>query len=121
MTWHMTAVNDSFGWYEFCLSFMSEEMTVRWQRMFDGSTVAVVSITIDPHKPIDSTGSMPSLIDQAKAKGFDVKVWAEEDKEPPLLQCADCRNTESCAGAMARYFNHGRCLHCGGYFKVVRA
>jgi septal ring factor EnvC (AmiA/AmiB activator) len=42
-------------------------------------------------------------------------------KEPPLLQCIDCRNTESCAGAMARQFNHGRCLHCGGYFKVVRA
>ena len=41
--------------------------------------------------------------------------------EPPLLQCADCRNTESPAGAMARQFNHGRCLHCGGYFKVVRA
>lgn len=42
-------------------------------------------------------------------------------KEPPLLQCADCKNTESCAGAMARMFNHGRCMHCGGYFKVVRA
>ena len=42
-------------------------------------------------------------------------------REPPLLQCADCKNTESCAGAMARYFNQGRCLHCGGFFKVVRA
>lgn len=42
-------------------------------------------------------------------------------REPPLLQCIDCKNTESCAGAMARQFNHGRCLHCGGYFKVVRA
>ena len=42
-------------------------------------------------------------------------------KEPPLLQCIDCRNTESPAGAMARQFNHGRCAHCGGYFKVVRA
>lgn len=41
--------------------------------------------------------------------------------EPPLLQCIDCKNTESPAGAMARYFNHGRCLHCGGFFKVVRA
>jgi len=40
---------------------------------------------------------------------------------PSLLQCVDCRNTESPAGAMARHFNHGRCLHCGGYFKVVRA
>lgn len=39
----------------------------------------------------------------------------------PLLQCIDCHNTESPAGAMARYFNHGRCVHCGGYFKVVRA
>lgn len=41
--------------------------------------------------------------------------------EPPLLQCPDCGNTESCAGAMARQFNRGRCLHCGGLFKVVRA
>lgn len=42
-------------------------------------------------------------------------------KEPPLLQCVDCKNTESPAGAMARRFNHGRCMHCGGYFKVIRA
>jgi hypothetical protein len=42
-------------------------------------------------------------------------------KPDPLLQCIDCHNTESPAGAMARYFNHGRCLHCGGFFKVVRA
>lgn len=39
----------------------------------------------------------------------------------PLLQCIDCKNTESPAGAMARMFNRGLCLHCGGYFKVVRA
>jgi hypothetical protein len=39
----------------------------------------------------------------------------------PLLQCMDCRNTESPAGAMAREFNKGKCLHCGGVFKVVRA
>lgn len=45
----------------------------------------------------------------------------EPPREPPLLQCPDCHNTESCAGAMARYFNQGRCLHCGGYFKVIRA
>lgn len=38
-----------------------------------------------------------------------------------LLQCINCANTESPAGAMARTFNHGRCVHCGGYFKVVRA
>lgn len=44
-------------------------------------------------------------------------------KQPvsPLLQCIDCKNTESPAGAMARFFNKGRCLHCAGYFKVVRA
>ena len=41
--------------------------------------------------------------------------------ESPLLQCVDCKNTESPAGAMARQFNHGRCVHCGGWFKVVRA
>ena len=43
------------------------------------------------------------------------------ERPSPLLQCIDCHNTESPAGAMARQFNHGRCLHCGGYFKVVRA
>ncbi len=42
-------------------------------------------------------------------------------KEPPLLQCSECHNTESCAGAMARAWNHGRCQFCAGYFKVVRA
>jgi len=41
--------------------------------------------------------------------------------EPPLLQCVYCHNTESCAGAKAREWNHGRCAHCGGAFKVVRA
>lgn len=39
----------------------------------------------------------------------------------PLLACIDCKNTESPAGAMARQFNHGRCVFCGGYFKVIRA
>lgn len=42
-------------------------------------------------------------------------------KESPLLICIDCKNTESPAGAMGRQFNHGRCMHCGGYFKVIRA
>lgn len=47
-------------------------------------------------------------------EGFAIEV------PPPLLQCIQCHNTESPAGAMARAFNHGRCLHCGNYFKVVR-
>jgi hypothetical protein len=41
--------------------------------------------------------------------------------EPPLLQCITCNNTESCAGAMARLWMQGRCMHCGGFFRVVRA
>ncbi len=45
----------------------------------------------------------------------------EETYVAPLLQCTDCGNTESPAGAMARQFNHGRCLHCGGFFRVTRA
>ena len=49
------------------------------------------------------------------------KLKIIENRPGPLLQCIDCRNTESPAGAMARYFNQGRCLHCGGFFKVVRA
>ena len=50
------------------------------------------------------------------------KVKEYESKPGPLLQCIECHNTESPAGAMARtYFNHGRCMHCGNYFKVVRA
>lgn len=52
---------------------------------------------------------------------FKKDVAYTEAVEPPLLQCSDCHNTESCAGAMARHFNHGRCLRCGGYFKVIRA
>lgn len=45
-----------------------------------------------------------------------------EYREPPLLQCVNCNNTESCAGAMARaHWHPGRCMHCGGAFKVVRA
>lgn len=49
------------------------------------------------------------------------KLQAVEQRPGPLLQCITCGNTESPAGAMARYFNQGRCLHCAGYFKVVRA
>jgi hypothetical protein len=43
--------------------------------------------------------------------------------ERTLLICVNswCRNTESPAGAMARAFNHRRCLHCGGAFEVLRA
>lgn len=52
---------------------------------------------------------------------FKIDVAYEPVKEPPLLQCSECHNTESCAGAMARQWNHGRCMHCGGYFRVVRA
>ena len=48
-------------------------------------------------------------------------AYEEVRRDGPLLQCIDCKNTESPAGAMARYFNQGRCMHCGGYFKVVRA
>lgn len=43
--------------------------------------------------------------------------------EPPLLICVDprCRNTESCAGAMARAFNFRRCVYCGSPFEVLHA
>lgn len=42
--------------------------------------------------------------------------------EPSLLQCINCNNTESCAGAVARQHWHpGLCMHCGGAFRVVRA
>lgn len=50
-----------------------------------------------------------------------INFHAVSTREPPLLMCVDCKNTESCAGAMARAFNKGRCLYCAGYFKVVRA
>ncbi len=49
------------------------------------------------------------------------KVLAAAPSNEPLLICIDCKNTESPAGAMARHFNRGKCLHCGGFFKVVRA
>jgi len=51
---------------------------------------------------------------------FKPDILYVEAKDPPLLQCVFCHNTESCAGAMARVWNHGRCMHCGGAFKVVR-
>lgn len=41
--------------------------------------------------------------------------------EPPLLICISCRNTESCAGALARTWNKGKCMYCGGTFEVLRA
>jgi len=41
--------------------------------------------------------------------------------QPTLLQCRDCKNTESPAGALGRGWNRGRCLQCGGYFEVTRA
>jgi len=43
-----------------------------------------------------------------------------EPSGKPWLQCSDCHNTESPAGALAREWNHGRCVFCGAYFKVVR-
>ena len=63
-----------------------------------------------------------SALDVRDALLETARAWRERvNVEPPLLQCVDCKNTESPAGAMARYFNQGRCLHCGGWFKVVRA
>lgn len=53
--------------------------------------------------------------------GITTSAHTCKQAEGPLLQCVDCGNTESPAGAMARRFNHGRCLRCGSYFKVVRA
>jgi hypothetical protein len=52
---------------------------------------------------------------------FAAQLQAIREQPGPLLQCTTCHNTESPAGAMARYFNKGRCLHCGGWFMVVRA
>jgi len=63
------------------------------------------------------TDDRPPVIDM---QGIALHSKAQT-KDGPLLQCIDCKNTESPAGAMARQFNHGRCMHCGGYFKVVRA
>ena len=59
------------------------------------------------------------LLDERNAAVME--LGALRAKESPLLQCVSCSHTESPAGAMARQFNHGRCMHCGGSFKVVRA
>ena len=40
--------------------------------------------------------------------------------QPTLLICVSCRNTESPEGALGRFMNRGRCLHCGGFFMVHR-
>jgi hypothetical protein len=68
-----------------------------------------------------SIPALVSIIEEHCPFKPDVAYEEVVAKEPPLLQCIDCKNTESPAGAMARYFNQGRCLHCGGYFRVVRA
>lgn len=69
------------------------------------------------HRADMNTPFVPAVIDM-HGIALETKVQL---KESPLLICVDCKNTESPAGAMARQFNHGRCMHCGGTFKVVRA
>jgi len=49
------------------------------------------------------------------------EIITRHHPEAPLLECVMCHNTESCAGALAREWNRGRCRFCAGYFKVVRA
>lgn len=67
--WYITVDGDQEAWQDFCESFMSEDIII--SRHWHNQKIAVTCcIRIDPHKPIDSTGSMPSLIDRARMRGF---------------------------------------------------
>jgi len=81
-------------------------------------------ITLGSNPPCEACQHNRALIGKLEqvVKSLTDSLMQASLKEPPLLICVSCRNTESPAGAMARtYFNHGLCMHCGGAFKVVRA
>jgi hypothetical protein len=60
--WQITVDGDQHAWQDFCESFMSDD--IRLSVNDDG--IVVCHIRINPWKPIDSTGSMPSFISQAR-------------------------------------------------------
>jgi hypothetical protein len=71
--WEMEIENPDHQerWQEFCEQFMSEDIYIR--RYWRNNRIRVACIMrIDPFLSIDSTGSMPSFIDQATYAGFSV-------------------------------------------------
>jgi hypothetical protein len=75
--WTVSVDGDQAQWLDFCESFMSDDIDMEVTR--DGRWIC--HIALDPHQPIDSTGSMPSFVDQAvwhgKRHGFHNVVTVE--------------------------------------------
>ena len=78
MKWHITVGGDQEAFQDFCESFMSENIYIerRWVQLSDKERIIEVMciIDIDPYKPIDSTGSMPSFYDQITTRFNSVSV-----------------------------------------------
>ncbi len=93
--------------------------------LFDALTLAVANwerLAVDEAADHIDQQRDPAVADAvAGIVNAALMLTREPPKPGPLLQCISCNNTESPAGAMARQFNHGRCVFCGSYFKVVRA
>jgi len=73
LAWDILALGDQTVWQDWCEAFMSENITML-RRWVDHRLVVTCRIAMDPYRPIDGTGSMPSLVDQAEAAGFQIAV-----------------------------------------------
>ena len=69
MNWYITVSGDQQAWQDWCEQFMSSNITII-RRFYEDKILVTCQIDINPYKPIDSTGSMPSLINQAMSAGF---------------------------------------------------
>jgi hypothetical protein len=71
--WKITAKGNQEAWQRFCESFMSEDITIERAHV-KNKIVVTCKIRIDPFKPIDSTGSMPSFVNQAMTYKFKIDI-----------------------------------------------
>jgi hypothetical protein len=74
-------------WQEFCESFTSTDILVI-RRYVNNRIKVTCQILLDPSQPIDSTGSMPSFIEQAQNAGF-VDIDVQE-----LALCDACNTAK---------------------------
>lgn len=59
------------AWQVFCEDFMSRDIVI--VRTTIGDVIQATCLTrLDPYQPMDSTGSMPSLISQSMDMGFKI-------------------------------------------------
>jgi hypothetical protein len=59
-------------WLSFCLQFMSDDIEVTCGYI-NCKLKVICKISVDPYKPIDSTQSMPSFVDQAR-QDFEIRT-----------------------------------------------